>query len=196
MPFSKKAALVHGRGARTPLEAPPGTISASCPWAPSHSRDELPRPSKVSDEGVSSQAEYEMRDRPLVAGLQDLAANHLVLRRSRAGVVSDKEKARMTRQVRVGKTSASEPLMKRRNIWVTSKPRHEDGLGMSAGDTCLLPAWHPALRWRESDLGLYLELENLSSRCQGRSSSGSPTRARVPMRDTGAEWPVVARKAA
>ena len=145
---------------------------------------------------VSRKAEYEMRERPLAAGLQDQAANHLVLRRSRAGVVSVKEKARRTCQVGVGKTSASEPLMKRRNIWVTSKPRYEDALGMSAGETCLLPAWRPALRRRESDSGLYLELENLSSRCQGRSSSGSPMRARVPMRVTGTEWPVVARKAA
>jgi len=91
-----------------------------------------------------------------VAGLQDLVTNHLVLRRLRAGVVSDEEKARLTCQVRVGKTSESEPLMKRRNILLMSKPGYEDGPGISAGDTCLLPAWHPALRWRESVSGLYL----------------------------------------
>jgi len=70
-----------------------------------------------------------MRDRPLVAGLQDQATNRLELRRSRAGVVSVKEKARKTCQVGVGKTSASEPLMKRRNIWSTSKPGNGDVLG-------------------------------------------------------------------
>jgi hypothetical protein len=85
--------------------------------------------------------------------------------------------------------------MKRRNIWATSKPRNEDALGRSAGETCLLPAWRPALRRREFGSGSYSELENLSSRCQGRSSSGDPTRARVPMRGTGTEWPVVVKKA-
>lgn len=78
---------------------------------------------------VSRKAEYEMRDRPLVAGLQDQAANHLEPRRSRAGVVSVKGKARKTCQVGVGKTSASEPLMKRRNTWSTSKPGNGDVLG-------------------------------------------------------------------
>ncbi len=151
-------------------------------------------PPEVQDEGVSSQAEYEMRDRPLASGVQALVANRLELPWSRARVVSVKEKARQTCQVGVGKTSASEPLMKRRNCMVASEPRRLGCLGMSAGDTCLLPARRPALRWRESDLGSYLELENLSPRCQGRSPSGSPTRIRVPMRGTGAEWPVVAMK--
>ncbi len=51
-----------------------------------------------------------MRERPLAAGLQDQAANRLELLWSRARVVSVKEKARTTCQVRVGKTSASEPF--------------------------------------------------------------------------------------
>lgn len=55
-----------------------------------------------------------MRDRPLAAGLQDQAANRLELLWLRARVVSVKEKARETCQVGVGKTSVSEPLMKRR----------------------------------------------------------------------------------
>jgi hypothetical protein len=49
-------------------------------------------------------------DPPLAAGLQDQAANRLELLWLRARVVSVKEKARKTCQVRVGKTSASEPL--------------------------------------------------------------------------------------
>ena len=53
---------------------------------------------------------HEMRDRPLAAGLQDQAANRLELLWSRARVVSVKEKARKTCQVRVGKTNASEPF--------------------------------------------------------------------------------------
>jgi hypothetical protein len=40
----------------------------------------------------------------------------------------------------------------------------------------------------------YMELGNLSSRCQGRNSSGEPVRVRVPMRGTGAESCVVALK--
>ena len=58
----------------------------------------------------AKQAVYEMRDRPLAAGLQNQAANRLELLWSRARVVSVKEKARETCQVRVGKTSASEPF--------------------------------------------------------------------------------------
>ncbi len=41
---------------------------------------------------MPSKAVYEMRERPLAAGLQDQAANHLELPWSRAGVVSVKEK--------------------------------------------------------------------------------------------------------
>ena len=66
--------------------------------------------------------------------------------------------------------------------------------GMSAEATFGLSAWRSALRLRESDSDSYLELENLSIRCQGSSSSGSPTRARVPMGVTGAECLVAATK--
>ena len=128
---------------------------------------------------------------PLAAGLQDQAANHLELLWLRTGVVSVKEKARKKCQVRVGKTSASEPLMKRRKPKVMSKLGSIGCSGISVGETCLLPTRHPAFRWRESDSGSYMELGNLSSRCQGRSPSGDPTRIRVPMRDTGTERPVV-----
>ncbi len=69
-------------------------------------------------------------------------------------MVSVKEKARKTCQVRVGKTSASEPLMKRRKAKVMSKPGSADCPGRSVGETCLLPARHPAFRRRESDIRL------------------------------------------
>ena len=39
-----------------------------------------------------------------------------------------------------------------------------------------------------------MERGNLSLRCQGKNSSESPTRVRVPMRGTGAEQLVVAKK--
>ena len=56
-----------------------------------------------------------MRDegRPLEAGVQAQASNHLKLRWSKAIVVSVQEKARpRSRQVRVKETNASEPPMK------------------------------------------------------------------------------------
>ena len=106
------------------------------------------------DQCVPSKAVYEMRERPLAAGLQDQAANRLELLWSRARVVSVKEKARLTCQVRIGKTSASEPLMKRRKAKVMSKPGSTGCPGMSVGGTCLLPTWHPAFRWRESEFRL------------------------------------------
>ena len=103
---------------------------------------------------MPSKAMHEMRERPLAAGLQDQAANHLELPWSRARVVSVKEKARDTCQVRIGKTSASEPLMKRRKPKMMSKPGSSGCPGISAGETCLLPARHPVLRRRESGFRL------------------------------------------
>lgn len=68
--------------------------------------------------------------------------------------------------------------------------------GISSMTTSLLIERHPALRWRELAAGISRERGNLSPRCQGRSSSGDPIRARVPMRGTGADRPVVATKVA
>ncbi len=84
---------------------------------------------------MPSKAMCEMRERPLAAGLQDQAANRLELLWLRARVVSVKEKARKTCQVRVGKTSASEPLMKRRKTKVMSKPGSIGCPGISVGGT-------------------------------------------------------------
>ncbi len=53
--------------------------------------------------------------RPLEAGLQKQASNHLKLHWLRASVVSVKEKAWETCQVRIREMSASEPLMRCRN---------------------------------------------------------------------------------
>ena len=68
--------------------------------------------------------------------------------------------------------------------------------GISSMAACLLIEWHPALRWRELATGIFRERGNLSPRCQGRSSSGDPTRARVPMCGTGTDRLVVAEKVA
>ena len=67
----------------------------------------------ISDGGGSS-----------VAALQGVVANHRTVRRSRAGVLSVAEKARLRScQVWARKASESEPLWKRRNALLTSKPR-------------------------------------------------------------------------
>jgi len=54
-----------------------------------------------------------MRDegRPLEAGLQERASKHLKRLWSKASVVSVKEKAWITCQVRIKETNASKPLM-------------------------------------------------------------------------------------
>lgn len=62
------------------------------------------------------------------------------------------------------------------------------------GATCLLPRWWPAERRREPGLGFHVERGNLALRCQGRSSRGSTSRARVPKRSAGADQPVVVTK--
>ena len=73
----------------------------------------------------------------------------------------------------------------------------------------MLSQWCPVLRWREPVAGAGMEEENLLSRywrleVLGRfglwSSEGGPqvviaASGRVPMRDAGADWPVVATKA-
>lgn len=50
--------------------------------------------------------------RSLGVGLQELASNHLMLRRSKASVVSDKEKALTKGQVTLQETTEKEPSMK------------------------------------------------------------------------------------
>ena len=67
---------------------------------------------------------------------------------------------------------------------------------ISAEETCLLPAWHPAYSWHELDPGSRVERGNLLPRCQGRNPSGGPTRMRVPRRSGGTEQPVLAMKSA
>lgn len=133
--------------------------------------------------------------RPLGAGLQEQAPNHLELRGSRARVVSvvGKGGARL-RQVRIEETSASEPPMtcrKRRDGVRTGGSRYS---GMSLGCTCLLPIRRPALRRRDLGSGSRAERGNLSLRCEGRIPSGGPMRKRVPKRGTGAELRIVVVK--
>lgn len=58
-------------------------------------------------------------------------SNHLMLRWLKTVVVSDEEKAQVMRQVGIGKTSASEPLRKCRNVmWHRNRGNHS-GSGIS-----------------------------------------------------------------
>ena len=59
---------------------------------------------------------------PFGAALRGEVSNRLMLRWLKTVVVSDEEKAHEMRQVGTGKTSVSEPLIKRRDFRVTSKP--------------------------------------------------------------------------
>ena len=112
-----------------------------------------------------------------------------------AGVVSVVGKGERTRQVRAGKTNASEPLMTCRK----ARRRHrnqarEVGLGRSSEEACRGSEWWPAYRRREPRAGVRAERGNLPPRCKGRNSSGGPTRMSVPRRGGGTDRLVVARK--
>jgi hypothetical protein len=52
----------------------------------------------------------------------------------------------------------------------------------------------PGYRWRDSGPGSGTELENLSDGAKGKGTSGGPVRPKVPIRQTGADCPVVAMK--
>jgi len=67
---------------------------------------------------------WRWRNRSSAAALQEEAANHRKVRRSRAEVLSVAEKAQRMRQAWTKKTNESEPLKKCRNrTWTASKPR-------------------------------------------------------------------------
>ena len=129
--------------------------------------------------------------RPLGVGLQEQASNRHELHWSRAIVVNvDGKGGARLRQVRFKETNGSKPLMTCRNVLNdaetgtrTSVPRRK------VEDICLLLNRRPARRRRDLDPGFGKELRNLSSRCEGRSSSGKHREARVPMQGTGTDRP-------
>lgn len=90
---------------------------------------------------MSTPTTLQMRDRPLGSGLQDQLSNHLELRWSRVSVVSvDGKVAARSRQVRIKKTNASEPLMTCRKL--CNQHQNRDGRlarDKSRGD--LLTGW-------------------------------------------------------
>src|SRR5712692_643921 len=68
------------------------------------------------------------------------------------------------RQVWIGKTNGSESLKTRREEPKDVETESDISLGISLGETCLLPRRHPAYRRRESDPGADVERGKLRPR--------------------------------
>jgi hypothetical protein len=96
------------------------------------------------------------------------------------------------RHVWVRETNASEPLMRPRNRSTGGIKTGAPPLsGKSMAETWLLAMRCPGYRWRDSNLGSDMELENLFGGGKGKGTSGSPARPKVPKRRAGADCPVV-----
>jgi hypothetical protein len=143
-----------------------------------------------------------------VAALQGMVANHRKVRRSRVGVLSVAEKARLRScQVWARKASESESLMKRRNALLTSKPRTVGIFGMKPegylftalavsgvkGTRAWSGRWYgtwepvvPIVRSVQLGAGLPPWPE------EGELQADETVRGRVPMRSTGTDRLVVA----
>ncbi len=145
---------------------------------------------------------------PSGAALQGEASNHRKLRRSRAGVVSVAAKGALTvRQVRARKANASEPPRTCRNRMDGIETEGNRYLGKNLGDNLLTAQVVPGIVVARAWLRLWCGTwEPVASRAAvglgerpARPSKGEPqaaetARGRVPMRGTGADCPVVARK--
>jgi len=88
-----------------------------------------------------------------------------------AEVVSVGGKGSIKGQVGTRKMNASEPLTRRRKDKTMSKPKSSSIFGTSSKVTCLPIQWHTAYRGHESGTGVGMERENLSLRCQEKTSS-------------------------
>ena len=99
-------------------------------------------------------------------------------------------------QVRIRETNESEPLMTRRNSEIC---RQNQGRFYLLGQVCRTPDdWASGGRRIGGVKLIQASVRNCgnpSFRCKGRSTSGGNHEARVPMRSTGTDRPVVALKA-
>jgi len=136
-----------------------------------------------------------MRDggRPSEAGSQVLASNHCKLRSSKAAVVSVAAKGETrSRQVWSGEASESEPLMTCRNPLDDVKTggatffRDQFGGGPEA-----CPSGIRHIGGAKPDQALVWNVRTCGSDAKGDAQAANTARARVPMRGTGAERPVV-----
>jgi len=133
---------------------------------------------------------------PFGAGVQAQAPNSRKLLSSHDGGGERYGKGvSKLRHVWVRETNASEPLMRPRNRSTAGIKTGAPPLsGKSMAETWLLAMRCPGYRWRDSNLGSGMELENLFGGEKGKGTSGSPVRPKVPTRRAGADCPVVARK--
>jgi transposase InsO family protein len=135
--------------------------------------------------------------RPLGVGLQEQASNHPKLRRSRAAVVSvgGKGGARL-RQVRIRETNASEPLMTCRNVSSDVETGTRISVPRSGWGR---PAYRSTGVRHEGGVTRIQALVRNVGTCRpdakGEPQAAATARGRVPMRDTGAESPILGRKA-
>jgi len=123
---------------------------------------------------------------PPGAGLQGQAPNHPMLLWLRAAVVSDGEKAAMSRQVSDGKMSNSEsPLTHRKVFQKLSKQVQVGGTWISVDATCLRSTRQPVFRRHEPITGLGVERGNLPWGVKGKPQVATTTRANTKTHDRG-----------
>ena len=144
------------------------------------------------------------RDRPAGGDLKPPQAASV---KSRGGERCGKGAPRV-RQVRTRKASESEPLMTCREDRPTSKPGQSDRSGMSSGATCsaarAVSGMEAARAWSRLRYGTWEPVVPIATavhwtKTVPRSQEGEPqaettARARVPMRGTGTDRPVVAMR--
>jgi len=123
---------------------------------------------------------------PPGAGLQGQAPNHPMLLRSKDVVVSDGEKAALSRQVSDGKMSASESLLTqplraslrlRKGFQSLSKWVEVADTRISVDVTCLRSTRQPVFRRHEPITGLGVERGNLPWGAKGKFQVATTTRA-------------------
>ena len=115
---------------------------------------------------------------PPGVSLQGQAPNHPMLLRSRGVVVSDGEKAAMSRQVSDGKMSNSEsPLTHRKVFQKLSERVQVGGTRISVDVTCLRSTRQPVFRRHEPITGLDVERGNLPWGVKEKPQVATTTRA-------------------
>jgi hypothetical protein len=123
---------------------------------------------------------------PPGAGLQGQAPNHPMLLRLRVVVVSDGEKAAMSRQVSDGKMSNSEsPLTHRKVFQKLSKRVQVGGTRISVDVTCLRSMRQPVFRRHEPITGLDVERGNLPWGVKEKPQVATTTRANTKIHGRG-----------
>ena len=133
---------------------------------------------------------------PLEVGSQVQASNHCKLRSSRAMVVSVAAKGGTTsRQVGSGEASASKPLMTCRNSIDDATTGgvifSRDKLGGCPEDC---PSGIRHVSGAKPDQALARNVRTCRADVKGAVQAAETVRTRVPMRGTGAEWPIVGSK--